>query len=524
MRPAPGQTQRLGIGVIVVLCAAVAPHVVAESDPRASSPTLVLLDGVLSVPDDTVLFEQIGDAVDFRVREDFDVMLDAWEPGELVGHARVSQTELDHEGHGLEGMFVAGDELFEYAFRPEDGLGNALQGFGAAGDLPPPNQRRAHQGSFGGPDAYSCASCHFQGGPDGAGTNTQNPFYRSDGDRTAGVDERNPPHVLGLGPVQALAVEMTRALQQQRDDAVAEAIEAGESVAVELTSHGVTFGQLTAGPGGEVDTGAIEGVDPDLVIRPFGWKGHQATIRGIAEESFLIHMGLVSTSIQARVHAGVLDASAFGDGVWYDLDADGTSVEVDDGMLTTIVAYLAQLEVPVLRPPQTPRLQEAFAAGKPLFEEVGCATCHRPTLELREPVIETVTDNPTLADLPPLLIDVARDGESPKPEPKDAQETAFLVHLFSDLKRHDMGPELASPVGQGAIPASHFLTRPLWGLGFTAPYLHDGRAPTVDDAVRAHGGEAEESRDAYTALTPWERGAIQVYLLSLTRAPGLFVP
>jgi CxxC motif-containing protein (DUF1111 family) len=69
-----------------------------------------------------------------------------------------------------------------------------------------------------------------------------------------------------------------------------------------------------------------------------------------------------------------------------------------------------------------------------------------------------------------------------------------------------------------------FLTRPLWGLATTAPYLHDGRAPTVDDAIRLHGGEARAARDAYLALDESGRASIRVYLTSLTRAPKLFVP
>ncbi|MFT7623295.1 MAG: hypothetical protein ACI9WU_002478 [Myxococcota bacterium] len=389
----------------------------------------------------------------------------------LPDDALLTSVHLDRQHYPLAALFVAGDELFEYAFRPEDGLGNGLTDFAAAGDSSRPNQRRVQSGAF--------------GGPDGAGTKTQNVFFRSDGDRTLGPDQRNPPHVLGPGPIEALA------------------------------ALGVSFGSLTAHPDGSVDTSEIAGFDPDLVVRPFGWKGHRATIRGISEESFRIHLGLVSTRIQERVHQGHLNPAALGDGPWSDVDADGQSAEIDDGMLTTITAYLAQLEVPVIRPPGTERLQEAFAAGQHLFVQVGCASCHIPTLELSRPEIPLDATH---------TVDVARDGEEPKLEPKDGQESAFLVHLFSDLRRHDMGPGLAAPTAQSHIPARVFLTRPLWGLADTAPYLHDGRAPTIHAATLAHGGEAEDSRLAYHGLSPADQGALQVYLLSLTRTPGLLVP
>ena len=98
------------------------------------------------------------------------------------------------------------------------------------------------------------------------------------------------------------------------------------------------------------------------------------------------------------------------------------------------------------------------------------------------------------------------------------------MHLFSDLKRHDMGAALATPAPQGAIPARVFLTRPLWGLAETAPYLHDGRAPTVHDAIVLHGGEAAKARDAYLALDEHARASVRVFLTSLSREPKLFVP
>jgi len=98
------------------------------------------------------------------------------------------------------------------------------------------------------------------------------------------------------------------------------------------------------------------------------------------------------------------------------------------------------------------------------------------------------------------------------------------VRLFSDLKRHDMGSALASPAPQGTIPARMFLTRSLWGLAETAPYLHDGRAPTLHDAIVLHGGEAAKSRDAYLALAEPARASVRVFLASLSREPKLFVP
>jgi CxxC motif-containing protein (DUF1111 family) len=90
------------------------------------------------------------------------------------------------------------------------------------------------------------------------------------------------------------------------------------------------------------------------------------------------------------------------------------------------------------------------------------------------------------------------------------------------MKRHDLGPALADPIDSNGVSASVFLTTRLWGLGSTAPYLHDGRATTIDDAVQWHGGEAQAAHDAYVALDDASRGVLLDFLSSLVlqRAAG----
>src|SRR5262249_41038443 len=111
-----------------------------------------------------------------------------------------------------------------------------------------------------------------------------------------------------------------------------------------------------------------------------------------------------------------------------------------------------------------------------------------------------------------IVINLLEDGEGPKGPAE--------VKLFSDLKRHEMGRALADGhEGADHVPRSVFLTRPLWGLADSAPYLHDGRAGTIQDAIALHGGEAEHARNAFLALSPDDQGSLRVFLLSLTREP-----
>jgi mono/diheme cytochrome c family protein len=478
------------------------------------------------LPADSELLDELRVAVDFRARDDFDRFLDARDPGELLEHATITQTALDRGIFGLDDLFVIGDELFDYEFRPEQGLGNGLAGrVGVrAGPNLAPNVRRVHEGEFGGPDSHNCASCHSKGGLDGAGQSTQNAFLRGDGRSTRGADERNPPHLLGLGPIAALAREMSRDLAGQREAAVTAARSKGADVEVALKSKGVSFGALVARADGSVDSSRIEGVDAGLVVKPFGWKGHRATLEEIVEESLRIHMGLLSAREQVRARGGGIETAVYGDGPWYDVDRDGVHNEVEAGMVTSLAAYLAQLEAPVVRPPEGEALLDRFARGQRLFDDLGCASCHRPVLVLEDAVLEVRPLDPEHASKPAVKVNVAADGDQPKIEPQKLYGTTYNVRLFSDLKRHDMGPELAGPAAQGGIAPAVFLTRPLWGLAFTAPYLHDGRAPTIHDAVRLHGGEAAPVREKYLALPDDGRAAVSVYLLSLDREPKLFVP
>jgi CxxC motif-containing protein (DUF1111 family) len=89
------------------------------------------------------------------------------------------------------------------------------------------------------------------------------------------------------------------------------------------------------------------------------------------------------------------------------------------------------------------------------------------------------------------------------------------VPLFSDLLLHDMGPGLADGIVQEGATGSEFRTAPLWGVAASAPYLHDGRAATLAEAISAHGGEAQEARDRFLALDAEARAALVAYLESL---------
>ena len=90
-----------------------------------------------------------------------------------------------------------------------------------------------------------------------------------------------------------------------------------------------------------------------------------------------------------------------------------------------------------------------------------------------------------------------------------------VVHNFGDLKRHDMGPGLAEEIDEADTGASVFMTENLWGVGSTAPYLHDGRATTLTEAIWWHGGEAQTQRDKFLILSESDQQAVVAFLNDL---------
>jgi CxxC motif-containing protein (DUF1111 family) len=153
-------------------------------------------------------------------------------------------------------------------------------------------------------------------------------------------------------------------------------------------------------------------------------------------------------------------------------DDDIADPELSSEELFDLVSFAMLLAAPE---PEDLSDNELGRQGRDLFAEIGCADCHAPTLE------------------------------GPR----------GLIPLHSDLLLHDMGEELADGIAQGLATGSEFRTQPLWGVIAVGPYLHDGRADTLDEAIRWHGGEGDQARDAYEALTQAERDAVLEFLASL---------
>ena len=63
------------------------------------------------------------------------------------------------------------------------------------------------------------------------------------------------------------------------------------------------------------------------------------------------------------------------------------------------------------------------------------------------------------------------------------------------------------------------MTEPLWGVGTTAPYGHDGRSVNLNEVILRHGGEAQRARDLYAAAPEALQLAVRAFLESLVLFP-----
>jgi len=162
------------------------------------------------------------------------------------------------------------------------------------------------------------------------------------------------------------------------------------------------------------------------------------------------------------------------------------NVEVGDELFDLVTFYSQNLAVPKRREADNPDVLK----GKALFYETGCVSCHRPKFMTGE-----APDQPHLSNQ--------------------------LIYPYTDLLLHGMGEGLADNRPDGEASGTEWRTPPLWGVGLTETvsghtlFLHDGRARNLTEAILWHGGEAQDARDAFAALSKEDRDRLLAFVNSL---------
>ena len=204
----------------------------------------------------------------------------------------------------------------------------------------------------------------------------------------------------------------------------------------------------------------------------FGRKAQIATLREFVGDAYLNEMGITSPDFPTDLAPQGIPS------------CDPTPDPEDDG--TNIGHFVHFLSVLAPIPPGrylSNEVKHAARAGRRLFKRIGCRSCHTDRLRPPKAVLSS--------------------------------HGLRKAVLYTDLLLHDMGPALADGIVQGEATGSEFRTSPLAGVVFSAPYLHDGSAATLDAAILAHGGEGTIARNLFNALSPTERGQLRAFLESL---------
>ena len=213
----------------------------------------------------------------------------------------------------------------------------------------------------------------------------------------------------------------------------------------------------------------------ELRVGRFGWKSQQATLIAFGADAYLNEMGITSDLFPNEQSFGISpELFRLCDPIPDPEDI----IEPATGRrgIDNFEAFM-QLLAPIGRGP----IDSQVRAGERLFAGIGCVACHVPSLETGP------STNPLFDRRP--------------------------VPLYADLLLHDVGT--GDGIRQASAASNEVRTPALWGLRFRRPLLHDGRAATVSDAIRAHGAEADLARQGFDELTPEERTALLAFLGSL---------
>lgn len=419
--------------------------------------------------------------------------------------------------YDLEEIIEHGEFLFKVSFNELDGLGRPE----TSGTTKTRPRRESPQNfnRISGPDANACVACHNLPRIGGGGDNSNNVFglasdidfatlegsVGSEDDSSSVLDitnERNTIGVFGSGLVELLSREITSDLLNIVEKSKKLSIDKNKVIKADLESKGINYGYIEVHPNGFVDRSNVDGIDSDLVLRPFIQKGVIGTLRDFSNISMNHHHGMQSEELA---------------GLNSDLDRDGIVNELTEGDITAVTIFQATLDFPDNIFSENEEIKSAQLKGKEIFNNIGCASCHMPTLPLKslmfvEPGPLNTEISTTIVESKKTLVVNLEDYVSKLDKDEDGN---YLIPIWSDLKRHDMGSKLDNerPLQKG-VPTNYWLTKKLWGFYSEPPFLHHGRANLLNDVIEMHQGDAKISSDAYFELDSSE----QQYLIEFLKS------
>jgi len=217
-----------------------------------------------------------------------------------------------------------------------------------------------------------------------------------------------------------------------------------------------------------------DAVHQRFALGRFGWKANNPSLVQQTAGAYNGDMGITTALFPAEGCEGA------------DAVCDRHAPELSDETVAAVAFYTQTLGVPARR-----NLDDRVVRqGELLFHQTGCANCHVATLRTG-----------VLAGVP--------------------EVSNQIIHPYTDLLIHDMGPALADNRPDFRASGSEWRTAPLWGIGLIETVnqhgnlLHDGRARSLIEAILWHGGEAAAAQAKVRRMSAVERNALVAFLHSL---------
>ena len=228
-------------------------------------------------------------------------------------------------------------------------------------------------------------------------------------------------------------------------------------------------------------------------IGRLGWKGQTANV-----EDFVLNACAVEVGLEVPGHHQAMTPQA------PKYRADGLDLTAEE--CSALVTYVRSLPQPVERRPSAVAEAKHLDAGRATFAAVGCANCHTPNLGNVQGIY---------SDL--LLHDMGQEMGDEGSYAEDTPPTTMSRWFPGSCPTwpRTVRPRPRRRPSSGAPPARSGRPRRLWGFRDSGPYLHDGRAQTLDEAVAMHGGQGAAAAQRYFQLTPREQQQVQAFLKSL---------
>ena len=405
-------------------------------------------------------------------------------------------------------------------------------------------------------NAASCVACHRQGGVGGAGPNENNVELVS----LVLPHQTSPEHVrlmtIRAGKVHRAFLDGTditlhrfgrdatgRLRKYESFRALLRSSFPEDVVPAVMTQRssndGLTFQLAQRNTPAVFGAGLSDQVPPELVLRlaalqkektpgtagratdegagRFGWRGQVSSLEEFVRTACAAELGL---RVHDRVGKVIHDQA-----VWplegpSDPSPDRLRADMSETQVNELVAFIRSLPAPRQIQPDDPEAAKDVYNGEYLFGTIGCAACHVRDMGDAKGIYSDLL----LHDMGPMLADRV---SAPLPAPRIFSQTirgssgGGGYSGGSDPIRSLSEIVVAPPsLGDLVKATQEFRTPPLWGVADSAPYLHDGRAETLDEAIRQHGGQADDSVRRYGALAEDERREVVAFLETL-RAPQI---